>query len=69
MERRLRQGVAFVIVAGGAVGCNPIAGRLYALHNDFLHPIVFAGSMVLAGSAFFALGRFLHAREVGTWRV
>ncbi|BGP37108.1 hypothetical protein JCM10449v2_001012 [Rhodotorula kratochvilovae] len=69
-EIGLRQGIAFLIVAGSSVGCNPIAGRLLANnHGNFMHPIAFAGTMVLAGSVSMTVGRVLRAREKGTWRV
>ncbi|KPV76771.1 uncharacterized protein RHOBADRAFT_12489, partial [Rhodotorula graminis WP1] len=44
-EIGLRQGIAFLIVAGSSVGCNPIAGRLLSNNGgDWIHPIVFAGA-------------------------
>ncbi|TNY24175.1 putative monocarboxylate transporter [Rhodotorula diobovata] len=69
-EIGLRQGIAFLITAGSSVACNPIAGRLLAMHDgEWIHPIVFAGTMVLAGSVAMTVGTVLRAKEKGTWRV
>ncbi|GAA5887414.1 hypothetical protein JCM5296_007132 [Sporobolomyces johnsonii] len=69
-EIGLRQGIAFLIVAGAAVGGNPICGRLLSEHSsDFKAPIMFAASMVCAGAVVTAVGRFLWAKEKGTWKV
>ncbi|GAA5903492.1 hypothetical protein JCM6882_006562 [Rhodosporidiobolus microsporus] len=69
-EIGLRQGIAFLIVAGAAVGGNPIAGRLFAqAGNDFLAPIVFAGTMTTAGALLIAAGCFLLMKQRGTWKV
>ncbi|GAA6041248.1 hypothetical protein JCM8097_001296 [Rhodosporidiobolus ruineniae] len=68
-EIGLRQGIAFLIVAGAAVGGNPIAGQLLANNdNDFLHPIIFAGTMTLAGGALTAGALAAQMREKKTWR-
>ncbi|GAA5821547.1 hypothetical protein JCM10212_004418, partial [Sporobolomyces blumeae] len=69
-EIGLRQGVAFLIVAGGAVGGNPVCGKLLEVaSNDFVAPIMFAAAMALIGGIVTTAGRFLRAREKGTWRV
>ncbi|GAA5846498.1 hypothetical protein JCM9279_006714 [Rhodotorula babjevae] len=69
-EIGLRQGIAFLIVAGSSVGCNPIAGRLLSNNGgDWIHPIVFAGTMMTAGSTAMLVGRMLRAKVKGTWRV
>lgn len=67
---RLRQGIAFVLIAGAAVGGNPVCGRLLANRNgDFLDSIMFAGSAVVLGALVALLGRMAFARQRGTWRV
>lgn len=71
-EIGLRQGVAFIIVAGGAVGGNPICGKLAELGprtDPFLAPIMFAATMALLGGIVTTVGRFLRAKEKGTWKV
>ncbi|GAA5846005.1 hypothetical protein JCM5353_006343 [Sporobolomyces roseus] len=71
-EIGLRQGVAFIIVAGGAVGGNPICGKLAELgpkDDPFLAPILFAATMALLGGIVTTIGRFLRAKEKGTWKV
>ncbi|GAA5903483.1 hypothetical protein JCM6882_006559 [Rhodosporidiobolus microsporus] len=69
-EIGLRQGIAFLIVAGAAVGGNPIAGKLLENNdNDFLHPILFAAVMVTAGGAISFLGCLIAMKRKGTWRV
>ncbi|GAA5873566.1 hypothetical protein JCM16303_001166 [Sporobolomyces ruberrimus] len=71
-EIGLRQGVAFLIVAGGAVGGNPVCGKLLEegpRTDPFLAPIMFAGSMALLGGIVTTLARFMRAKEKGTWRV
>ncbi|GAA6008691.1 hypothetical protein JCM11491_003401 [Sporobolomyces phaffii] len=71
-EIGLRQGVAFLIVAGGAVGGNPVCGKLLGLASrtdPFLAPIAFAGTMALLGGVVTTVGRFLRAKEKGTWKV
>ena len=71
-EVRLRQGVAFLIVAGGAVGGNPVCGRLVGLGggtDPFVSPIAFAATMVLLGGIVTTAARFVRAREKATWRV
>ncbi|GAA5966214.1 hypothetical protein JCM21900_003335 [Sporobolomyces salmonicolor] len=68
-EIGLRHGIAFLIVAGAAVGGNPLCRRLPSEHsNDFKYLIVFAGTMVCAGAAVTAVGRCLWAKEKGTWK-
>ncbi|GAA5857705.1 hypothetical protein JCM8547_004337 [Rhodosporidiobolus lusitaniae] len=69
-EIGLRQGIAFLIVAGAAVGCNPIAGKLFANNNnDFLYPILFAAIMATAGSLVIGAGCIILMKRKGTWRV
>ncbi|GAA6005270.1 hypothetical protein JCM10207_002921 [Rhodosporidiobolus poonsookiae] len=69
-EIGLRQGIAFLIVAGAAVGGNPIAGKLLAdNNNDFLHPILFAAAMATAGGCIIFCGCFVLMKQRGTWRV
>ncbi|GAA5832759.1 hypothetical protein JCM3766R1_007031 [Sporobolomyces carnicolor] len=71
-EIGLRQGVAFLIVAGGAVGGNPVCGRLVGLGggtDPFVSPIAFAATMVLLGGIVTTAARFVRAREKATWRV
>ncbi|GAA5830638.1 hypothetical protein JCM11251_002545 [Rhodosporidiobolus azoricus] len=69
-EIGLRQGIAFLIVAGAAVGGNPIAGRLFAESgNDFLPPILFAGATTTVGALLIAAGCFLLMKERRTWKV
>ncbi|GAA5930397.1 hypothetical protein JCM1841_006845 [Sporobolomyces salmonicolor] len=65
--------IAFLIVAGSAVGGNPTCRRLPSEHsNDFKYLIVLAGTMVCPGAAVTvvtAVGRCLWAKEKGTWKV
>ncbi|GAA5924286.1 MCT family MFS transporter [Sporobolomyces koalae] len=71
-EIGLRQGVAFLIVAGGAVGGNPVCGKLLGHGNrqdPFLAPIMFAGTMALLGGIVTTWGRFLRAKQCATWKV
>ncbi|KWU42245.1 MFS general substrate transporter, partial [Rhodotorula sp. JG-1b] len=69
-EIGLRQGIAFVLIAGAAVGGNPVCGRLIANRNgDFLDSIMFAGSAVVLGALVALVGRMAFARQRGTWRV
>ncbi|GAA5931316.1 hypothetical protein JCM10213_000274 [Rhodosporidiobolus nylandii] len=69
-EIGLRQGIAFLIVAGAAVGGNPIAGKLLAENNnDFLHPILFSGTMATVGALVIATGCLILMKQKGTWRV
>ncbi|GAA5978869.1 hypothetical protein JCM10908_002718, partial [Rhodotorula pacifica] len=66
----LRQGVAFVLIAGSAVGGNPVCGRLISdKKGDFLDSIVFAGTTVVLGALVAFAGRTAFARQKGTWRV
>ncbi|GAA5979036.1 hypothetical protein JCM5350_004212 [Sporobolomyces pararoseus] len=72
-EIGLRQGVGFLLVAGGAVGGNPICGKLVGLGgtttDPFVAPIAFAGTMALLGGMVTTTARFVRAKEKGTWRV
>ncbi|GAA5830646.1 hypothetical protein JCM11251_002548 [Rhodosporidiobolus azoricus] len=69
-EIGLRQGVAFLFIAGFAVGGNPVAGKLLTNNNgDFLHPVMFAASMVTAGAVLASLGCLVQMKKKGTWRV
>ncbi|GAA5874957.1 hypothetical protein JCM8547_002136 [Rhodosporidiobolus lusitaniae] len=68
-EIGLRQGIAFLIVAGAAVGGNPIAGKLYAINNRFLEPCMFAATMTTFGAILVALGCLAFMKEKRTWRV
>ncbi|GAA5894922.1 MCT family MFS transporter [Sporobolomyces salmoneus] len=71
-EIGLRQGVAFLIVAGGAVGGNPICGKLVGLGggtDPFVSPIAFAATACLLGGIVTTAARFVRAKEKGTWRV
>ncbi|KAG0653482.1 hypothetical protein C6P46_002753 [Rhodotorula mucilaginosa] len=69
-EIGLRQGIAFVLIAGAAVGGNPVCGRLLANRNgDFLDSIMFAGSAVVLGALVALVGRMTFAKQRGTWRV
>ncbi|GEM11995.1 MFS monocarboxylate transporter [Rhodotorula toruloides] len=69
-EIGLRQGIAFLCMAASALGGNPIAGRLLTTHHgDFLYPIVFAATMLLAGTAITAIGLALQMKKKGSWRV
>ncbi|GAA5960331.1 hypothetical protein JCM3765_007476 [Sporobolomyces pararoseus] len=72
-EIGLRQGVGFLLVAGGAVGGNPICGKLVGFGgtttDPFIAPIAFAGTMALLGGLVTTTARFVRAKEKGTWRV
>ncbi|GAA5971468.1 hypothetical protein JCM11641_008366 [Rhodosporidiobolus odoratus] len=69
-EIGLRQGIAFLAVAGAAVGGNPIAGKLLAQnHNDFVHPIIFSAVMLTAGGSILSVGCFFLMKQKKTWRV
>lgn len=66
----LRQGIAFVLIAGSAVGGNPVAGRLISgAKGDFLDAILFSGTTVVVGACLVIAGRMVFAKEKGTWRV
>ncbi|GAA5873983.1 hypothetical protein JCM3774_004058 [Rhodotorula dairenensis] len=69
-EVGLRQGIAFVFIAGAAVGGNPLCGRLISnRHGDFLDAIAFAGTTVVVGALAALIGRTVFARQKGIWRV
>ncbi|BGP53278.1 hypothetical protein JCM8202_002603 [Rhodotorula sphaerocarpa] len=69
-EVGLRQGVAFVLIAGSAVGGNPVCGRLLSNERgDFLSAILFAGTTVMLGASLALVGRMIFAMQKGTWRV
>ncbi|POY70774.1 hypothetical protein BMF94_6185 [Rhodotorula taiwanensis] len=69
-EIGLRQGIAFVLIAGSAVGGNPVAGRLISdAKGDFLDAILFSGTTVVVGACLVIAGRMVFAKEKGTWRV
>lgn len=60
-EVGVRQGLAFIFIGTAALGGNPTAGALLARFGTFTSPIVFSGTMVLAGSTAIIVAR--------TWQV
>jgi MFS family permease len=70
-EVGLRMGLAWAVIAIGALTGTPIAGALLGDQGD-LHwykPIIFGGVCLLAGAVLLVAARAMHSRAKGTWKV
>jgi MFS family permease len=63
-----RMGVGFLICGFGALGGTPIIGLLLE-KVGWIGPVVFSGSMVLAGTGMVAGSIYYQRKEKVNWRV
>lgn len=63
-----RMGVGFLICGFGALGGTPIIGMLLQ-KVGWVGPVVFSGSMVIAGTVMIGVSIWYQRKEKVTWRV